>query len=206
MQNNLSDKDKKAFALIRNMAMHYGRTPTLNEINEVTGGKSPRSASLVISRLVNAGFVQKEGRKFSILKSVPGTNSVSTIDVPLIGSISCGLPTFAEENIEAYIPISTALAKKGSQYFMLRATGNSMDKAGINNGDILLIKLQQTAENGDRVVALINDEATVKVFEKTNDAVILRPKSSSPKHKPIILTENCQIQGVVIATLPSDLN
>ena len=81
-----------------------------------------------------------------------------------------------------------------------------MNNAGINDKDILLIKQQNTANNGDKIVALINDEATVKIFERTNDAIILRPKSTDDKHKPIILTENCQIQGVVIAVLPSDLN
>lgn len=97
------------------------------------------------------------------------------------------------------------MAKKGSTYFLLRASGDSMDEAGINSGDLLLIRQQDSAENGDKVVALINDEATVKVFEKTRDAVILRPKSKNKNHKPIILTDNCMIQGVVVAVLPSDL-
>jgi repressor LexA len=112
----------------------------------------------------------------------------------------------AHENIEAYIPVSTNLAKRGYKYFLLRASGTSMNQAGINDKDIILIKQQNIAENGDRVVALINDEATVKIFERTNSVIILRPKSTEQKHKPIILTDNCQIQGIVIAVLPSDLN
>ena len=111
----------------------------------------------------------------------------------------------AEENIETYIPVSTALAKSGSSYFLVRANGDSMDKAGIKDGSILLVRQQAVAENGDKVVALINDEATAKVFERTEQAVILRPKSNNPEHRPIILTENCQIQGVVVTALPSDL-
>lgn len=205
MQEYLSDKDKKAFALIRNMVIHQGSTPTLRKINEVTGGKSPRSASLVIARLVKAGLIQKYGRKFRIIPSAIQSTSVSTINIPLVGSVSCGAPTLAEENIETYIPISTALAKKGSNYFLLRASGNSMNLAGIKDKDILLIRQQDTAENGEKVVALINDEATVKFFEKTDDAVILRPKSTDSTHMPIVLTDNCQIQGVVVAVLPSDL-
>src|SRR6185312_1808140 len=200
MEEYISDKDKKVFAFIRNMAVHYGRTPTLREINEVTGGKSPRSASLIIDRLIKANLVKKYGRNFKIIPTATQSLSVSTINVPLVGSIACGVPTLAEENIETYIPVSTALAKKGSQYFLLRASGDSMNKADINGGDILLIRQQYTAESGDKVVALINDEATVKIFERTNSAVILRPKSTNPIHKPIILTDNCQIQGVVIAT------
>lgn len=204
MNNNLSDKDKKAFALIRNKIIHYGESPTLREINEVTGGKSPRSASLVIDRLVESGLIKKNGRNI-ILANTYNESSVSTIDIPLVGAVACGTPIFAEENIQTYISISTRMVKKGSTYFLLRASGDSMDEAGINSGDLLLIRQQDSAENGDKVVALINDEATVKVFEKTRDAVILRPKSKNKNHKPIILTDNCMIQGVVVAVLPSDL-
>lgn len=204
MISNLSDKDKKAFALIRNKIINYGKSPTLREINEVTGGKSPRSASLVINRLVDSDLIKKNGRNLVLVNTYKEV-SISTVDVPLVGSVACGLPIFAEENIQAYIPVSTRMAPSGSNYFFLRASGDSMNESGINSGDLLLIRQQNTAENGDKVVALINDEATVKVFERTNDAVILRPKSSNKNHKPIILTDNCMIQGVVVAVLPEDL-
>lgn len=203
--NNLSDKDKKAFALIRNKIIHYGKSPTLSEINEVTGGKSPRSASLVVERLIEAKMIKKNGRNLSLLNSY-SNNSVSTIKVPLVGSVACGTPLFAEENIQTHIQVSLALAKKGFTYFLLRADGDSMNEAGISSGDLLLIRQQTTAENGDKVVALINDEATVKFFERVNNAVILRPKSKNKTHKPIILTDNCMIQGVVVAVLPSDIH
>ena len=202
--NSLSDKDKRAFALIRNKIIHFGRSPSLREINEVTGGKSPRSASLVVDRLVDADLIKKTASGL-ILTNTHREMSVSTVNVPLVGSVSCGTPLFAEENIQTYIPISTRMAQKGFNYFLLRASGDSMNKAGINSGDLLLIRQQDTAENGERVVALINDEATVKVFERTRDAVILRPKSTNADHKPIILTDNCMIQGVVVAVLPEDL-
>lgn len=204
MTNNLSDKDKKALALIRNKIVTYGKSPTLQEINEVTGGKSPRSASLVIDRLEKAGLVKRSGRSL-VLTSPKLNNSVSTIDVPLVGAVTCGTPMLAEENILDHIPVSTELARKGYTYFLLRAMGDSMDQAGINSGDLLLVRQQETAETGDKVVALINDEATLKYFERANGAVVLRPKSSNKSHKPIVLTDNCQIQGVVVAVLPSDL-
>jgi repressor LexA len=206
MFENLSDKDKKAFILIRSRIIHSGESPALREINEVTGGKSPRSASLVVERLIDAGLVTKSGRKLKLTDfGMPSETSVSTVRIPLVGSVACGAPMLAEENVETYIPVSTALAKKGSNYFLLRAAGDSMDKADIYDRDILLVRQQDTAKNGDKVVALIDDEATVKVFEKTANAVILRPKSTNSKYTPIILTNNCKIQGVVIAVLPSDL-
>ena len=204
MHNNLSDKDKKAFALIRSKIIHYGESPSLREINGVTGGKSPRSASLVVDRLIEAGLIKKSGRALILVNSQP-SNSVNTVDVPLVGAVTCGMPMLAEENIQTYISVSTELARKGSTYFLLRAMGDSMNLAGINTGDLLLIRQQETAETGDKVVALINDEATLKSFERAAGAVVLRPKSSNKSHKPIVLTDNCQIQGVVVAVLPADL-
>jgi len=204
---NLSDTDKKAFNLIRNYLVHKGIKPTLREINEVTGGKSPRSASIVIERLVKMGLLKWVGDNLRLVdSSAMNPASIETVDVPLVGTVTCGLPILAVENIETTIPVSTNLARRGSKYFLLRAAGTSMNQAGIQDKDIVLVRQQNTAEKGDKVVALINDEATVKIFDRTDSAVILRPKSSDAKHKPIIVTDNCQIQGVVIAVLPPDLN
>lgn len=203
----LKDTDKKAYNLIRTKLLKGGTQPTLREINDVTGGKSPRSASIVIDRLVKLGLLKKVG---TVMKLIDNTSfspeTIETINVPLLGSVSCGLPMFAEENIEALIPVSKKLAKGNAQYFLLRAHGDSMDLAGINSGDFILVKQQISAENGQKVVALINDEATVKFFERTEGAVILKPKSSNPKNKPIIISDDCQIQGVVVSVLPNDLN
>lgn len=204
---HLSEKDRKAYTLIRNRLIHEGTKPTLKEINAVTEGRSPRSASIVIDRLIRMGLLKKVGDNLRLATS-PLLNpvSITTIDLPLVGSVSCGMPMLAEENIEAYIPISTVLAKNASEYFLLRAAGDSMNKSGINNGDVLLIRQQTTADNGQKVVALINDEATVKILDRKENVIILRPNSTNPNHKPIVLTNNCQIQGVVITVLPADLH
>lgn len=207
MIESLKDTDKKAYNLIRNKLIHEGRKPTLKEINAVTGGNSPRSAVLVLERLTKYGLIRKSGDNYKIVEqSEISGESISTINVPLLGSVSCGLPMFAQENIEVFIPISTNLAKGNNKYFLLRASGDSMNEADINDGDILLIKQQLTADNGQKVVALINNEATVKFFERTKDVIILRPKSNNPKHKPIIISEECKIQGVVITVLPKNIN
>src|SRR5690606_25049529 len=108
--------------------------------------------------------------------------AVQTVQVPLVGTVTCGAPILAQENIEALIQVSTALAKPGSKYFMLKAKGDSMDAAGINDGDFILVKQQPTAENGQRVVALIDDEATVKEFRCSGNIVTLLPRSSNKKH------------------------
>lgn len=212
MTFRLNDTDKRAYSLIRKRLIIGDPKPTLKEINEVTGGRSPRSAVLVIERLVKNGLLKWEDKILRLsANSFFNPESIETIRVPLIGTVTCGMPMMAEENIETYIPVSTQLAKKGSNYFLLRAIGDSMNLAGINHKDILLIKQQNTAIKGDKVVALINDEATVKVFDLTlsNDgaisAIILRPKSSNNIYKPIVISENCQIQGVVVAILPPDI-
>jgi repressor LexA len=206
MAVDLDEKDKRAYSLIRNMLLHEGKKPTLREINAVTGGKSPRSASLVIERLIRMGFLRKTGKALKLAENPPiSTTSISTVNIPLVGTVACGLPILAEENIETYIPVSTAIAKKGSQYFLLRACGDSMNEAEINDGDILLVRKQNYADSGKKVVALINDEATVKILDRRQEAVILRPRSSNSKHKPIIVTDDFQIQGEVIAVLPRDI-
>jgi len=120
-----------------------------------------------------------------------------TINIPLIGSVACGLPVFAEEHVEAQIPISTKLVKTPSDYFLLRATGDSMNMKGIDSGDLLLIKRQHTAETGNLVLALIDNEATVKEFKHNGSTIVLKPHSSNLKHQPIILTSDFKVQGVV---------
>src|SRR3989344_5497906 len=96
----------------------------------------------------------------------------------------------AEENIEGFVAVSTAIVRAGAKYFLLRASGDSMNLAGIDDGDLVLVRQQATAQNGDRVVALIDDEATIKEYRHAGNAIILQPRSSNHEHTPIILTEN----------------
>lgn len=100
------------------------------------------------------------------------------------------------------IPVSTKLAKPPAQYFLLRAKGDSMDQKGINDGDLLLIRQQASAHDGDIVVALIDDEATVKEFYSAGETVVLKPRSKNKDHQPIVLTKDFQMQGVVVNTIP----
>ena len=131
-------------------------------------------------------------------KEKPGTDShAKTVNVPLVGSVPCGTPVFAEENIEGVFPVSTKLARKPHRYFLLRAIGDSMNQKGIQDGNLVLVRQQQSAENGDRVVALIDEEATIKEFHRTSNAIILRPRSTNKRHHPIILTDDFQVLGVV---------
>ncbi len=164
---------------------------------------SPRSAVLVTDELVGKGLLKR--RKNGALQLIRDIEEKSyhaqTVNIPLIGTVACGTPILAEENIEGYIPVSTRLAKPNHKYFLLRASGDSMDKVGIKNGDLVLIKQQPTADEGDKVVALIDNGATIKQFHWADGAVVLRPKSTNPKHRPIVLTEDFQVQGIVQAVI-----
>ena len=126
----------------------------------------------------------------------------STIKIPLLGNVSCGIPLLAEQNIDSYISISKELIKSANNYFILKAIGDSMNEAGINDGDLVLIKQQQNANENDLVVALIDDEATIKEFHRKQNMIILKPKSNNQKHQPIILTNDFRIQGIVETVIP----
>jgi repressor LexA len=125
----------------------------------------------------------------------------NVVKVPILGTASCGKPILAVEDKEGDIPISSKLLKNGKQYFILRASGTSMNKANINDGDLVLIRQQQTAKDKDVVVALIDDEVTIKEFHLQNDLVVLKPKSNDISHQPMVLTDDIRIQGVVVRVI-----
>ena len=210
MLEYLNEGDKKVYSLIRNRIVHGLDVPTLLEINKVIEKSSLRSAILSLQRLEKAGLIKRMGRKIRLAsESLSSNTSVSTVEIPLVGTVAAGELMLAEENVEAMISVTTALARPGSKYFLLRVSGTSMNQAKVSgeyieDGSIVLVRQQESTDNGNIVVALINDEATVKVFERKNGMVILKPKSSDP-HKSIVLTNNCVIQGVVVAVLPFDL-
>jgi len=118
------------------------------------------------------------------------------IKIPIVGTIACGLPIYAEENIDDYLEISRDLLKKNEEYFILFASGDSMNKSEINDGDLVLIRQQSIASDGDIVVALINDEATLKIFKKKENLILLQPNSTNKKHKPIIASNRLRVQGI----------
>ncbi len=202
-EENLSSKAKEALKHLRSFIMQHGRMPSVRELMKEMNYKSPLSSMLLLSELAANGFLEKKtDGSYTLIKDLTEGESARTVAIPLVGTVACGAPILAQENVEAMIKVSTRLAKPGSKYFLLRAKGDSMDKAGINDGDLILIKQQPTANSGQNVVALIDDEATVKEFQQRNNVVSLLPRSSNPTHKPIILEYEFKVQGIVIATIP----
>ncbi|MCB4792781.1 MAG: transcriptional repressor LexA [Elusimicrobia bacterium] len=199
----LTDKEKEALRSIRNFLMHNGRMPSVRELMNYMGYKYPRSVSLLFVQLTKKGILKRKLDGKVILANDNDKKEVNaqTVDIPLLGSAPCGTPNFAEENIEAVYPVSVRLAPPPYKYFLLRAKGDSMNAKSINDGDLLLIRQQQTAKNGDSVVALIDGESTIKEFHKTDNAIVLKPRSKNDKFKAIILTNDFQVQGVVVTAI-----
>lgn len=191
-------KDRKGYAFIRNMLVHEGRFPSLREIAKAVGHKSPRSVQLMFERLREKGLLTDRNGIFSVTSKEAVDVGDRTIDVPLVGSVPCGAPTLAEQEPETMFRLSTKIAKPGHKYFLLKAVGSSMDKSGIQDGDLLLIKQQSWANRGDKVVALVDHSATIKHFYHNGDSVTLMPNSTKKIHKPIILDDDFSIQGVVV--------
>jgi repressor LexA len=203
-QITISENELKAVHQIRNSLMHKGRTPSVRELMSSMGYRSPRSATLIIDKLIKKGVLRrKSDGAIQFVKNLDDDSSrAQTVNVPLIGSVACGMPVLAEENVEGMIPVSVKLAKPPARYFMLKAKGDSMNAKGINDGDFVLVRQQTTAHNGDIVVALIDDSATIKEFHRSGRTIILRPQSKNKEHKPIVLTEDFQVQGVVLTSIP----
>ncbi|MDR3633162.1 MAG: transcriptional repressor LexA [Isosphaeraceae bacterium] len=200
----LSKKELEAVRYIQSTFARQGRAPSVREIQQALGYRSPRSASDILERLAERGVVQRraDGR-LQVLKNPEGdTSHARTVDIPLVGTAPCGQPLLAEENIEALIPVSTSLARPPHRYFLLRARGDSMTDAGIHDGDLVLVRQQPTATNGEVVVALIDDEATIKEFQRSSAVIVLKPRSGNSVHRPVVLTDDFQIQGVVVSTIP----
>jgi len=202
MEKILNEIEKKALTFIRNQIMYGDRKPSLRNLMNYLGYKSPRSASLIVSSLIEKGLISRDDITREIRINYFKNIKSKLVNIPLVGAIACGKPILAVENIEAYIPYEVKGDPK--EYFFLRAIGDSMDKAGINDGDIVLVKKQQNADPGDKVVALIGDEATIKIFKQDNHKIILEPRSLNPVHKPIYVFGNLQIQGKVIDKINFD--
>ena len=197
--------DSQAYRYIRNEIIHSGVAPSLREICRAVGFASPRSAQLLLARLEKQSLLTySEGRiRLSPLHATH--SSEQTISIPLLGSVACGLPSLAEQTSDTTIKVSTRLARPGNRYFILRANGTSMNRSGISDGALLLVKQQPSASEGEMVVALIDDEATVKHFHRDSEMVVLKPNSTDRIHKPIVLTDDFAVQGVVVAVLAGDL-
>ncbi|WP_338356920.1 transcriptional repressor LexA [Yeosuana marina] len=193
-QTWLAERLEKSYNMV-NSYVQNRRQPSLEDLFKIAV-----ILDVAVAELLDTYTSKKtyDSTQSTILKVAEGEEKYEKmIRIPVLGNVACGHPLFAEENIETEISVSTKLIRKGKNYFILRASGDSMNKASIDDGDLVLIRKEQTAEDGDRVLALIDDEATIKEFKNNVDHIVLLPKSTNIEHQPIILTRDFKIQGIV---------
>ena len=159
---------------IRKFSEENGYTPSVREIGKECGIKSTATVYSYLQKLQDKGYLNKTNNK---KRSVTLTRS-SGVNIPLIGTVTAGQPIFAYENYEDYYTFPAG-EFKGEDLFMLRVEGTSMIDAGIYNGDKIIVRKQETAENGEIVVALVEDSATVKRFYRRDGKIILHPENES---------------------------
>lgn len=180
---------------------------TIRALQDALSYASPRSISVLLDKLIEKWWIYRDIKDQIQIAPSFDRESTSVLSIPLVWAIACGMPIFAEENIETEIPVSTTIVRPTKKYFFLRADGDSMDKKGIAHGDMVLIEQTNVATDGQIVVALINDEATLKEFRTRDGNIFLIPHSTNPRHRPIILDQDDQfsIQGIFIRSFPGNI-
>ncbi|MCE5287443.1 MAG: transcriptional repressor LexA [Pelosinus sp.] len=195
--NTLSARQQQILTYIKKTLRLKGYPPSVREIGEAVGLSSSSTVHSHLSKLEEMGVIRRDPTKpraIEVLDEAPWRQK-SLIPVPLVGRVTAGQPILAVENIEETYPLPTELVGDDNT-FMLTVEGSSMINAGIFNGDYILIRRQQTANNGDIVVALIdNEEATVKRFYKEKDCIRLQPENDSMAP---IYVQNVSIVGKVV--------
>ncbi|MBE6541211.1 MAG: transcriptional repressor LexA [Ruminococcaceae bacterium] len=200
----LEQKEQMIFNYIRDNIRKNGYSPSIRDICTALNIKSTSTVHTCLERLEKKGYIQKENGKSRTLRieGISPDETEEEIDVsrvPLLGKVTAGQPILAVENYEGYISYPRGIRPMpDNDLFALRVSGTSMIEAGILDGDIVIVEKTATAENGDIVVALIDDEATVKTFYKEDGHFRLQPENRTML--PIIVT-NLMILGKVVTSI-----
>lgn len=196
-KENLSAKQREILEHIKNVTLSRGYPPTVREIGEAVGLKSSASVHAHLATLEKNGYIRRDPSKPRAIEIVDDEFAITRkeyVQVPIVGRVAAGEPLLAEENISEYFPIPADMLPN-EQIFMLIIRGDSMINAGIFDGDKVIVRQKNTAQNGDIVVALIEDGATVKTFYNEGDHIRLQPEN--PDYDPIIV-KDVSILGEVI--------
>ncbi len=200
----ISENQIKILKYISEKINQYGYPPSVREIAKAVSLKSSATVHAHLKTLEKLGYIKRDKnipRAIEVINSEfdeSYTSKNNVVMVPLVGRVAAGTPILAQENIEDYIPLTDDFIKDNNDVFMLQVKGDSMVNAGILDGDLIIVRKSDTAINGEIIVALINDEATVKRFFKTKTSIRLIAENESIK--PIIVKEII-IAGKVIGVL-----
>lgn len=196
-QRKISQKQEEILEYIKSQILVRGFPPAVREICEAVNLKSTSSVHSHLETLEKNGYIRRDPTKPRAIEILDDTFNLTrreVVNVPLIGRVAAGEPILAQENIENYFPFPVEMMPN-KQTFLLEVQGESMINVGILSGDYVLVQEESTADNGDMVVALIDDGATVKTFYKEEGVIRLQPENDFME--PIIVTD-CTILGKVI--------
>jgi repressor LexA len=195
MEDVLTLRQEKVLNFLKSYMQQKGFPPTLREIASNFGLKGPRGPQKTLAILERKGFIRKVpggSRAIEVRDIMPALGK--TLSVPIVGRVRAGEPILAVENIEGFLNLDRNLASSGD-VFLLRVQGDSMIEAHIEDGDFALVRSQSDAENGEIVVALIEDEATIKRIFKKRDLIRLEP--ANPTMEPIVVKKGDKKVAIV---------
>lgn len=200
MTDELSDRQSKILDYIRYVTRVRNYPPSVREIGEAVGLSSSSTVHNHLNQLERRGLIKRDASKSRTVQLV-GEKEIddkrrNAVAVPILGNVAAGVPILAEQNIEDHLMLSPEIAQEG--WFLLKVRGDSMINAAILDGDLVLVRPKQEASNGEIVVALIDDEATVKRFHRANGRVELI--AENPAYPPII-PDTVSIVGDVRAVI-----
>ena len=193
---DLTKRQREIFDFIRRYLRKYGYPPTVREIGDALGLHSPSTVHAHLAKLEQIGLLRRDPSKPRALEVMVGKarRVLKGPGVPLVGNVAAGEPILAEENIEDYYEVPSVIGGEGGDY-ILQVRGDSMKDAGILEGDYVVVRPADEAKNGEIVVALLGEEATVKRFYRERDQIRLQPENKA--HKPI-RTRDAELLGRVV--------
>jgi len=201
MGRGLTRRQAEILTFIQRYSDTHGYPPSVREIGRALGLTSSSTVHSHLAALEKKGYLHRDPSKpraLEVLRNEREHAPKKLVTLPMVGRVTAGAPILAAENIEDYVPLPTDLIPNGTEAFILRVRGDSMIEAGIFDGDYVIVRKQQTAQNGDIVVARIEDEATVKRFYKEADYVRLQPANAMMEP---ILTRDVHIEGKVVGVI-----
>ena len=196
----ISNKQKEILEYLKAQILERGFPPAVREICAAVHLKSTSSVHSHLETLEKNGYIRRDPTKPRAIEICDDSFQLirkEMLSIPVVGQVAAGSPILAEQNIESYFPLPASMCPKG-QSFILNVKGDSMINAGIKDGDKVFVLESDTAENGEQVVALIDDSATVKTFYKEEDHIRLQPEND---HMDPIIVDDCQILGKVYGVL-----
>jgi repressor LexA len=193
---DLTNRQKEIFDFIKRYLRKHGYPPTVREIGKALGLHSPSTVHAHLAKLEASGLLRRDPSKPRAIElMVDKVKRAVRPGTPLVGNVAAGAPILAEENIEDYLQVPSVIGGEDDDDYVLRVRGDSMVGAGILEGDYVVVRPAQTASNGEIVVALIEDEATVKRYFREKDHIKLQPENKSMKP---IKTRDAHLLGRVV--------